>query len=184
MEGMSEKYKFRDEKGIYFVTPTIVGWVDLFLKKEYCELVLESIRYCQKEKGLIVHAWCIMSSHLHLIVSCRQNRLEDMMRDSKSFTSKAIAKQLEQGNDSRREWMLQLFKAEASKIKRVKGYKIWQDGNHPVQLDTNKMFDDRLNYLHQNPVEAGIVNSEEEYIYSSAKDYANQKGLLKIELIE
>jgi putative transposase len=181
---MSEKYKFRDAEGIYFVTPTIVGWIDLFSKKEYCELVLDSIRYCQKEKGLIIHAWCIMSSHLHLIISSKQNKPEEIMRDFKTFTSKAIAKQLAQGNDSRKEWMLQVFKSEAYKIKRVSTYKVWQDGNHPVQLDTNKMLDDRLNYLHQNPVEAGIVINEEDYVYSSAKDYANQKGLLDIEIIE
>jgi putative transposase len=181
---MSEKYKFRDETGIYFVTPTLVGWVDLFAKKEYCELILDSIRYCQKEKGLIIHAWCIMSSHLHLIVSSEQNKLEEIMRDFKTFTSKAITKLLMKGYDSRREWMLQIFKAEASKIKRVSGYKVWQDGNHPVLLDTNKMLDGRLNYLHQNPVKAGIVFNEQDFVYSSAKDYANQKGLLDIVLIE
>ena len=87
-------------------------------------MVLDSIRYCQNEKGLIVHAWCIMSSHLHLIVSSKQSKLEAIMRDFKTFTSKAIIKQIEQGNDSRKEWMLQLFKAEASKIKRVSGYKV------------------------------------------------------------
>ncbi len=125
-----------------------------------------------------------MSSHLHLIVSSKQNKLEDILRDFKTFTSKAITQQLITGNDSRKEWMLSIFKQEAGKIKRVNGYKVWQDGNHPVQLDTNKMLDERLNYLHQNPVEAGMVLNEEDYFYSSAKDYANQKGLLEIELIE
>ena len=181
---MSEKYKFRDPEGIYFVTPTIVGWVDVFSKKEYCEIILDALKYCQKEKGLIVHAWCIMSSHLHLIISSKQKKPEDIMRDFKTFTSKAIAKQLENGNDSRKDWILELFKAEANRIKRVNGYKVWQDGNHPVQLVTNNMLDVRLNYLHKNPVKAGIVSNEEDYIYSSAKDYANAKGLLAIELIE
>lgn len=125
-----------------------------------------------------------MSSHLHLIVSSKQNKLEEILRDFKTFTSKAITQQLITGNDSRKEWMLSIFKQEAGKIKRVNGYKVWQDGNHPVQLDTNKMLDERLNYLHQNPVEAGIVLYEANYVYSSSKDYANQKGLLDIELIE
>lgn len=181
---MSEKYKFRDPEGIYFVTPTIVGWVDVFSKKEYCEIILDALKYCQKEKGLIVHAWCIMSSHLHIIISSKEKKPEDIMRDFKTFTSKAIAKQLENGNDSRKDWILQLFKEEANRIKRVNGYKVWQDGNHPVQLVTNDMLDVRLNYLHKNPVKAGIVSNEEDYIYSSAKDYANAKGLLDIELIE
>ena len=125
-----------------------------------------------------------MSSHLHLIVSSKQNKLEEILRDFKTFTSKAITQQLITGNDSRKEWMLSIFKQEAGKIKRVYGYKVWQDGNHPVQFDTNKMLDERLNYLHQNPVEAGIVLYEANYVYSSSKDYANQKGLLDIELIE
>ena len=181
---MSEKYKFRDSEGIYFVTPTIVGWIDVFTKKEYFEIILDSIRFCQKEKGLIVHAWCIMSSHLHLIVSSKENKLQDIMRDFKTFTSKKITKQIEQGNDSRKEWVLEIFKSEASKIKRASNYKVWQDGNHPIQLDTNKMLDDRLNYLHQNPVEQGLVYNDYDYIYSSAKDYANEKGLLEIELIQ
>lgn len=181
---MSEKYKFRDSEGIYFVTPTIVEWVDVFSKKEYCEIILDALKYCQKEKGLIVHAWCIMSSHLHLIISCKEKKPEDIIRDFKTFTSKAIAKQLENGNDSRKDWILELFKEEANSIKRVKGYKVWQDGNHPVQLVTNNMLDVRLNYLHKNPVKAGIVSNEEDYVYSSAKDYANAKGLLDIELIE
>ena len=89
-----------------------------------------------------------MSSHLHLIVSSKQNKLEDILRDFKTFTSKAITQQLITGNDSRKEWMLSIFKQEAGKIKRVNGYKVWQDGNHPVQFDTNKMLDERLNYLH------------------------------------
>ena len=168
---MSEKYKFRDKDGIYFITPTIVGWIDLFTKKEYCEIIIDFLKHCQTKKGLVIHAWCIMCSHLHLIVSSKQDKLENVLRDFKTFTSKAIAKQLAAGNDSRKEWILPLFKAEAAKIKRVDGYKVWQDGNHPIQLDTNKMLDERLNYLHQNPVEQGFVYKAEDYVYSSAKDY-------------
>ena len=62
---MSEKYKFHNEDGIYFITPSIVNWIDLFTRQTYSELVLDSLRYCQKEKGLIIHAWCIIPSHLH-----------------------------------------------------------------------------------------------------------------------
>jgi putative transposase len=136
-----------------------------------------------KGKGLIVHAWCIMSSHLHLIISCKKNKLEDVIRDFKTYTNKAIIKELEQGNDRRKEWVLDLFRHKAVAIKRVEHYKVWQDGNHPVQLDTKKMLEDRLNYLHQNPVKQGIVEREEDYVYSSAKDYAREVGLLELEMI-
>ncbi len=70
---MSEKYKFYNEESVYFITPTIVGWIDLFTRKEYCDLVLNSLEYCQKEKGLVIHAWCIVPGHLHLISSTQGN---------------------------------------------------------------------------------------------------------------
>ena len=106
------------------------------------------------------------------------------MRDFKTFTSKTIVNYLLENTDSRKEWILDIFKKEAERIKRNNHYKVWQDGNHPIQLDTTKMLEGRLNYLHQNPVEQGWVNNEEDYVYSSAKDYAGEKGLLEIEKIE
>ncbi|MBL7927883.1 MAG: transposase [Bacteroidia bacterium] len=181
---MSEKYKFRDLSGIYFVTPTITGWIDLFSKKQYAEIVLDSLKYCQIQKGLVIHAWVIMSNHLHLIISSNLIPLNDIMRDFKKFTSKEIVQQLIHGNDSRKEWILKHFIASASEIKRNKFYKVWQDGNHPVQLDTNNMLDTRLEYLHNNPVKQGWVAKPEDYVYSSAIDYSGGKGLLAIKKIE
>jgi putative transposase len=61
---MSEKYKFDDQSGMYFITPTVVGWVDLFTRVELKHIVVESLRYCQANKGLLIHAWCLMPSHL------------------------------------------------------------------------------------------------------------------------
>jgi REP-associated tyrosine transposase len=100
---MSEKYKFHNEESIYFITPTIVNWIDLFTRKEYCDLVLNSISYCQKEKGLIIHAWCIMPSHLHLIISSnRKFHLSEIVRDFKKYTSKAIIEEIKNINESRK----------------------------------------------------------------------------------
>ncbi len=182
---MSEKYKFHNEEGIYFITPTIVGWIDLFTRKEYCELVLNSLKYCQKEKGLVLHAWCIMPSHLHLILSMQGNeQLSSIVRDFKKFTSKAIIEEIESINESRKKWLLREFKEAGVHLKRISNYKVWQDGNHPVELDTNKMLDQRLSYLHNNPVEQGIVFRAEDYCYSSAVDYCGEQGLLEIEKIE
>ena len=81
---MSEKYKFHNPTGIYFITTTIVGWIDVFTKPVYCDIVIDSLKYCQKEKGLVIHAWCIMSSHLHLIVSSAgKEKLPAILRDFK-----------------------------------------------------------------------------------------------------
>jgi REP element-mobilizing transposase RayT len=182
---MSEKYKFHNEDGIYFISPTIVNWIDLFTRKAYCDLVLDSLRYCQKEKGLIIHAWCIMPSHLHLIISKSGNeQLSSIVRDFKKFTSKAIINEISNINESRKKWLLSEFEAAGIQLKRISKYKVWQDGNHPVELDSNKMLEQRLLYLHNNPVEHSIVFRSEDYVFSSAVDYCGGKGLLEVDMIE
>lgn len=181
---MSERYKFHDGNGVYFITTTVVNWIDTFTKKQYCEIILDSLQYCQQHKGLVIHAWCIMTNHLHLIVSSVDQDLAAIIRDFKKFTSKSIIHELLQGNDPRKEWILWMFSKKADEIKRNKSYKVWQDGNHPILLDTNKMIDQRLDYLHNNPVKQGIVANSYDYLYSSAGDYAGNKGLLRLELIE
>ena len=181
---MSENYKFRDPDGIYFTTSTIVQWIDVFTKDIYSNMIIDSLKYCQKSKDLNVHAWCIMSNHIHLIVSKKGDYLlSEIFSSFKQYTSKEIVKSLHSGTDRRKEWILNIFQEEASRIKCVENYKLWIDGNHPVQLDTNKMIDDRLEYLHNNPVKAGIVYKPEDYVYSSAIDYTGGKGLIDIDFI-
>src|SRR6185369_14258992 len=107
---MSEKYKINNPKGIYFFTMTVVDWVDVFTRKDYAETILDSIRYCQKEKGLVVHAYVIMPSHVHMIASTKDGQdLSPIIRDMKKFTSTSIVKQIQEINESRREWMLYRF---------------------------------------------------------------------------
>lgn len=182
---MSEKYKFHDPDGIYFITLTIVDWIDLFTRPDYKYMIVDSLTYCQKEKGLNVYAWCIMSSHIHLIVR-REGKflLSEIVRDFKKFTSKKIIELIKNLNESRRKWLLAAFKNSADRIKRNSMYKVWQDGSHAILLGTNKMMDQRLDYVHNNPVQAGIVDEPEHYTFSSARDYAGGKGLLEVKFIE
>jgi putative transposase len=182
---MSEKYKFHDPDGIYFVTLTILDWIDLFTKADYKYMIIESLKYCQREKGLTVHVWCIMSSHIHLIISkTGELTLSEILRDFKKYTSKKIIELIHHINESRREWLLEAFEKAAIKIKRNTNYKIWKDGNHPILLDNNKMMQQRLDNVHTNPVEAGIVDEPEHYVFSSARDYAGRKGMIEIIFIE
>ena len=81
---MSQRgYKIRNKEGIHFITFAVVEWVDVFTRKEYRDIVLDSIRYCQAEKGLALHSWCLMSNHLHLVVSAKNENLSDILRDFK-----------------------------------------------------------------------------------------------------
>jgi putative transposase len=181
---MSEKYKFYDPAGMYFVTMSIVGWVDLFTRPELKHVIIDSLRYCQKEKGLVIHAWCLMPSHLHLVISS-ENKLSDIIRDFKKHTSKKIIKTIEHIHESRKGWVLDLFNEVADHLKRVKDYKVWQDGNHPEILTSAKFTRQKLDYLHDNPVMDEIVDEPEEYRFSSARDYySNKKGYLEVDKIE
>ena len=165
-------YQIRDQSAIHFITFAVTEWIDVFTRNQYADIVLESLRYCQKEKGLLLHAWCIMSNHLHLIVSSSVNDLSGTLRDFKKFTSKELIKAID-GNkqESRRDWMLSLFRAAGEKNSRNKEYQFWRQDNHPIELYSAAFIVQRINYIHQNPVKAGIVDRPEYYSYSSAKDY-------------
>ena len=100
---MSEKYKFNDPEGTYFITMSTVGWVDVFTRPELKHVIIDSLKHCQKEKGLVINAWCLMPSHLHMIVRTSKVPLSDIMRDFKKFTAKKIVNVIGQIHESRRE---------------------------------------------------------------------------------
>ncbi len=182
---MSRKYKFNDDSLLYFVSFAVVDWVDLFVRNEYKEILLNSLVYCQKEKGLEVYAWCIMTSHVHLIIGSTDKPLSDIMRDFKSFTSRALRSSIESHpQESRREWLLQKFTYAGTQNSNNKGWQLWQQDNHPIELFNNYMLEQKLTYLHNNPVEAGFVDLARDWVYSSARDYEGEQGLLDIIFIE
>lgn len=181
---MANRYKIRDESGLYFVTFTVIGWVDLFVRNAYRDCIIDSLKYCQKEKGLIVHAFVIMTSHVHLIVSSKEGfDLVATIRDFKKFTSKKLIALIKEIPESRREWILNKFAYEAQRIKRGSQYILWKEGYHAKQLETNAFIDEKLNYLHQNPVEGGFVSQADDYVYSSARNYGGELGVMEVELL-
>ena len=106
-------YKIRNTEGIYFLSFATVGWIDVFTRSCYSDIVVNSLNYCIVKKGLNVYAWIIMSNHLHLIVSAKPDfLLSDILRDFKKFTSVEIIKAINENvQESRKEWMLSFFKA-------------------------------------------------------------------------
>ena len=90
---MSTKCKFIDKDGIYFVSFAPVSWVDVFTRPVYNEVFIDSVRYCQLNKGLCLHAWCLMSNHVHLVFSrSGQYSHSDILRDSKNSLLKNSSK--------------------------------------------------------------------------------------------
>lgn len=182
---MGFKYKADNPEGIYFTTSTIVQWIDLFTRKELQEVVIDSLNYCQQEKGLIIFAWSLMPSHLHLIAAAKgKNSLSDIMRDFKKHTSKKLVKTIEEINESRSSWLMSAFEFAGRPDRKIKDFKVWQDGFHPEELITNRFIDQKLDYVHNNAVVAGFVNEPHHYALSSAIDYAGGKGIVDITFLE
>jgi putative transposase len=182
---MSRKYKFTDNEKLYFVTFTVIKWIDLFTRQAYKDEFLESVRYCQREKDLEVYAWCIMTNHVHLIIGSRGKPLPDIVRDLKSYTSRRLRLSISDNLDeSRRDWLIPLLKESSRKPIGVGSFQLWQRHNHPIELSDNFLMDENLEYIHQNPVKAGFVEDPAHWLYSSARDYEGGQGLLDIFLIE
>lgn len=178
-------YKIRNQEGLHFITFAVVEWVDVFTRQQYRDILIASLAYCIKQKGLNLHAWVIMSNHVHFIMSAKDGaKLSDILRDFKKFTSVKIIEGIKNNAyESRKEWMLAIFKAKGKENSRNSTHQFWRQDNQPKELTDNMMIDQRLNYIHNNPVEAGIVENAVDYLYSSAKDYSGEQGLIKIELI-
>lgn len=178
-------YKIRNQQGLHFITFAVVEWIDVFTRQQYRDIIIESMDYCIKHKGLNLHAWVIMSNHVHFIMSAKEEqKLSDILRDFKKFTSVKIIEGIKNNPyESRKEWMLAIFKAKGKENSRNITHQFWRQDNQPKELTDNMMIDQRLNYIHNNPVEAGIVENAVDYLYSSAKDYSGEQGLIKIELL-
>ena len=181
---MSERaYSINNPDGIYFVTFSVVNWIDIFVRQRYKDIIVESLKYCQTNKGLEIFGWCLISSHIHLIIRAKEGyNLSDILRDFKKFTSSRLIKSISDTNEpeSRREWMLWMFQRAAKKNSRNTNYQLWQQNNHPEELFSDKFLHQKLNYIHNNPVVEGIVEDSDQYLYSSARNYQDEKGLIEV----
>ena len=177
---MSTGYKIVDQEALHYVTFQIVNWVDLFTRKVYRDIVIESLKFCQVNKGLEIYAFVIMSNHIHILLRSSTGKLSDTIREFKSFTAKQILLAIEMESESRRDWMLNLFEFAAKRHKRNEKYQVWTHENHAELIYSDNFIFQKLNYIHENPVRAGIVEKAEDYLYSSARDFAGKGCLLEI----
>jgi len=168
------RYKILDQKGLNYITITVVDWIDLFTRKAIGEIVTTNLAYCRDKKGLKIFGYVIMSNHLHLIVrAAGEQELSSIIRDFKSYTARQIIQFLEEidSKESRKEWLLNHFRNAAKLHGKNRNYKVWQNGNRPIELYTPSVIRQKLDYIHRNPVVAGLVALPEHYLYSSASNY-------------
>ncbi|MCC5928657.1 MAG: transposase [Cyclobacteriaceae bacterium] len=181
---MSRKYKFYNKEGLYFVSFATINWVDVFVREEYFTILIENLDYCQRNKGLEIFCWCIMPSHVHLIIRAIDKNPDVVLGRFKEFTSKKLQKAIE-GNvqESRKEWLLRMFEEAGLKSSNVKNRQLWQHHNKPIELWSSHIIDQKVEYIHNNPVAAGFVAEPLYWKYSSAIDYSGGKGLLDIAFV-
>ena len=182
---MSGGYKFRDQDELYLISFAVVNWIDLFIRNEYRQIMLDSWKHCQSNKGLEIYGWCIMTSHVHMIIGTQGDKLENIMRDMKKHTSVTLKEAIKlHPGESRREWMLWMMERAGKKNSQNTNFQLWQQDNHPIELFDHKILHQKLDYIHYNPVVAGIVEKPEDYLYSSARDYCGLPGLIDIIFVD
>ena len=177
---MSTGYQISEQDELHYVTFQIVRWIDIFTRQIYRDIVINSLRFCQQNKGLEIYAFVIMSNHIHILIRSSIDRLSCTIREFKSFTARKILEAVNTESESRREWILNLFEFSAKQHKRNEKYQVWTHENHAEIVYGNQFMDSKINYIHENPVRAGIVEKAEDYLYSSARNYAGMDGVLDV----
>ena len=178
---MSRKYKFHDNDKLYFISFATVYWIDVFIREEYTRAIIESWRHCQQKKGLEIYGWCIMPSHIHMIIGSKNNKLQDIVRDMKKHTSVTLKTLIKENpQESRKEWMVWMMERAGTKNGNNIDWQFWQQHNKPIEIKNQEMFDKMLDYIHQNPVIGGFVNKPEDWRHSSAGDFCGIKGLIEL----
>lgn len=145
--------------------------------------MIESMQYCRSNKGLQIGAYVIMPNHIHSIWTATNNNLSDIIRDFKTYTSKAITSSIEAEPERRRDWLLYMFRFYASRTAANDNFKVWTGNNHPEELHSESFLRTKLNYIHDNPVRGGLVAEPSHYLYSSAANYEGKKGLMEIDFL-
>ncbi|MDA3839995.1 MAG: transposase [Patescibacteria group bacterium] len=151
----------------HFITITVIEWIDIFTKPEYFKVIIESLKYCQNNKGLKIFEYVIMTNHIHLIVKAKDgNILSQVISDFKKHTTKEIFKLLEKDN---RRYILNLVK---NSFSRKKGYEnqLWQRENYPEPVLSEKFLLEKINYIYKNPTRKEFVALPENWFYSSARN--------------
>jgi putative transposase len=178
---MSRAHSFNKGADLYFATMTIVGWLDVFTRDDYRQILYDSWNYCWKQKGLRIHAYVIMTNHVHWIVSTEGEKLSAIMRDMKKFTSKRLFEAIANNpKESRREWMKSQFEFSGRTCPQNKDIKIWQSNDKPIALWSPDVIKQKLDYIHLNPVKAGFVDSPDQFRHSSAVQYAGGRALFEV----
>ena len=180
------------QEASYFLTMTTVEWVDIFIENIYKYFLCDSMNYCAIENEMEIFAYVIMSTYLHMIARSKNENLSVVVRDFKKYTSGKLISNIKielenkfipDEERNRKEEMMKIFNQGGEKQKKKSARQLWQYNNHPEEVYGPKFTLTKIKYIHNNPVEAGLVDKPEQYYFSSAVDYAGKKGPVEVSLI-
>ena len=165
----------------HHVTCSIVNWLPVFIAGPYYQIIIDSFAYLRANRNVGLHAYAIMPTHLHAILSSQQDDLSAVMRDFKKFTSRAIYAQASLENNA---LLVRAFQ-KAAEVEPHSRFRVWQAEFHPKVILTPDVFLERARYIHLNPVRKGLVDNAENWLYSSAANYTDlATGPIEIDPIE
>jgi putative transposase len=169
----------------YYLTFHVVDWADIFVKPVFKQIIAESLNYFIARKGLTVYSWCLMTNHLQLMASAKQgSQIIPLTDEFRKFTTRIILEDIEAESEVRRSWIMKRFRKTSGPFRLNTQFHVWQnrlDAIH-IDLDNDDLFNQYLEIIHNNPVRERVVSKPEDYLHSSARDYAGVKGLVNIVL--
>ena len=163
---MRSRYRTGDPLQAHFITSSIVQWLPVFTTSACCDILVEALKYSQTHKNLQIYAWVILDNHFHAIVSA-----PDLSRTLASVKRHTAQQLLARIGTEGRDWLLNQLVYFRAKHKIESQHQIWQEGFHPQELSDDASMEQKLDYLHYNPVARGMVSAPEHWRYSSAHEW-------------
>ncbi len=163
---MPHHFKVHDGAYPHFITNSVVYGIPAFCREQHFRLLTDSLRYCVANKGLLVHAFVLMPNHFHAVCSQTDGKISDVLRDLKRHTASQMLSMLKEGGYEM--WIRALTNAGGGKGK------LWDDAFHPMEVHSKEFFEQKLAYIHNNPVKAGFVELPQHWKYSSAGLYYDE----------
>lgn len=166
------------EKAPYFITSSVVNWISVFGNKAIAKIILDSLDHLRRDGSLEIYGYVLMENHLHMVVSSPD--LSSAIRRFKSFTAR---KCIDWYIEHDRRWILQQLRRGKDGWKGEQEFQFWQEGFHPKLIQDDVMLENKLDYIHNNPVERGYVDDPAHWVYSSYRNYMEMDAVLEIDFL-
>jgi REP element-mobilizing transposase RayT len=163
----------------YFITTKIKNYIKVFETKLYFDIIIDNVNFYREKFGFKLWGYVIMPEHIHLMIHLGdKNDLSKIMEQFKRYTSKQMLKQLKKDKKSH---LIKPFTI--ANVKKEK-HMVWEEGFRGLGIRSERVFNIKMNYIHNNPVKRGLVEKPEDYTYSSYRNYyCDDSSIIKLDSI-